>query len=168
MFENASITKIQLFLTGSVFDNADGAAGDLIEPNTEYVLDINVVDSSSVATGRQYDIKRTYQLKVMGRDIVANAWNTFDISDLGINVNDGETLAFGSNTSTLEFYYYNQAISALNYFGWNNGTDSNLRERTTTSTLIGVEGLVETEDDNAFAQHLENLRDREDEAHSKN
>ncbi|MBQ4118544.1 MAG: DUF4886 domain-containing protein, partial [Oscillospiraceae bacterium] len=143
LFENTAITGINLFVTGTIVDNGDTNANDPeIDDNTEYTFDISVIDSSSVKVGGKYSIKKTYTLTVKGSEIKKNDWNTFDVSHLGITVEEGETLGFGSGSSTLEFFYLGKNItSKLNYFGHNTTTgDTTLRLRTTSNLPIGVEG----------------------------
>ncbi|MBQ6700808.1 MAG: DUF4886 domain-containing protein, partial [Oscillospiraceae bacterium] len=143
LFENTAITGINLFVTGTIVDNGDTNANDPeIDDNTEYTFDISVIDSSSVKVGGKYSIKKTYTLTVKGSEIKKNDWNTFDVSNLGITVEEGETLGFGSGSSTLEFFYLGKNItSKLNYFGHNTTTgDTTLRLRTTSNLPIGVEG----------------------------
>ncbi len=143
LFENNAITALNLFVTGTVVDNDGTNKNDPeIEDNAEYTFDISVIDSSSVKAGGKYSVKKTYTLTVKGSEIRKNDWNTFDISDLGIVVEEGETLGFGSGTSSLEIFYINKNISSkLCYFGHNNTTgDTTLRLRTTSNLPIGVEG----------------------------
>ena len=143
LFENCSISAVNLFVTGTVVDNDGTNANDPeIDDNTVYTFDLVVLDASSVKAGQHYTVKRTYTLSVPGSDIRKNAWNTFDVSHLGITVKAGETLGFGSSTSTLEIFYLSKSITTkLCYYGHNTTTgDTTLRLRTTTNLPVGVEG----------------------------
>ena len=167
MFENKQITKIHLFVTGTIYNNG-GSTNSEIDDNTEYTYDIQVIDSSSVVAGGTYNVLRTYTLRVLGSEVIKNAWNVFDISDLGIFVSEGETLGFGSVNSTLENYYLSSNKSSeLHYFGYTSATDTKLKERTTFNMLVGVEGLSENTNSDAFEKHIEELKEKEEEAYTK-
>ena len=143
LFENCKITAVNLFVTGTVVDNDGTAADDSeIEDSEVYTFDLVVLDASSVKAGQHYTVKRTYTLSVSGRNVTKNAWNTFDVSQLGITVGAGETLGFGSSSSTLEFFYLNKSVTPkLRYYGHNTTTgDTTLRLRTGMNLPIGVEG----------------------------
>lgn len=143
LFENCDIYEITLFVTGTIVDNdATNKNDPPIDDNTEYTLDILILDSASIKAGEHYTVKKTYTISVSGSEIKKNDWNTFDVSHLGITVNEGETLGFGSTSSTLEFFYLNSRVdSDLCYWGHNTTTgDTTLRLRKNFNLPIGVTG----------------------------
>lgn len=101
MFAHCDIIKLQLYV------------GSEIAANRDYTFDIQVLDVSGT-----FSVKKTYTLKVSGRDILPKDWNTFDVSHLGIRVGEGETLGFGGEGTTLPTYFSRNEVSpALNCLG---------------------------------------------------
>jgi len=126
MFENRYITQLRL-LVGAV------------DAEQEYTFHISVLEGGSVKKDGQYQVKKTGALTVKGSDLSANAWNTLDVSGLGIAVAKGETLGFGNAESTLPVKYCDSNKSnELIFFNCTYGV---ITEQTRWNMPVGVWGV---------------------------
>lgn len=137
LFENKKINKIKLFVTDTEFN--DGKSTNVkIDDNKLYSFHISIIDSSSVYENSNYKIKKVYEIKILGKDLIKNSWNEFDVSDFNIYVNYGETLGFGNESTTLETYFSRIVASdELTYYGSN--ASGVVTYRNHKNLLIGVE-----------------------------
>lgn len=143
IFEECYITGIQVFV------------GQIDNPEREYTLEISVVYGGSVKKASVAIIKNSYTVNVPGRNLTENAWNTLDVSGLGIAVAQGETLAFGSASSNLPIQYCAAQISKeLTCFAYSN---SFLTEQPDWNLLIGVEGVYTNTEKQTQVEQLRQL-----------
>lgn len=142
MFENRYITQIRVFV-------------GTVDAEQEYTFHVSVLEGGSVKKNGQYQIKKTGVVTVKGSELSANAWNTLDVSGLGLAIAEGETLGFGSAESTLPVKYSDSSKS--DELGFFSCAYAAISEQARWNLLVGVWGVDTNPEFTAKKEELKQL-----------